>query len=301
MQRKSGPLELTILRCSIMTLVLIVSFFTQSGNAHLYPGPISSSLGEAGIVNVDAVEGPFYNPAIMPQLKREFQTALLFGQGSTTETRDDRYWGVALTDCTKETFFPAAAAYVSSTTTFNGADPAEEKYFTLGSGMFVWKRISLGITLNRRETHLQLTEKLVQNNFSLGALWAVNGDLAVGAVAQNLANPGGEIPDYLQLATKAGFGFYYIYLQQFHFRGDLTQELRNNPSHQMTMSFGIDSRFTEYFAARLGYLRDNFRDRSILTAGFGFLGPRLSVSYGYQVENQRGSGSRHVIDLELPF
>ncbi len=284
-----------------MTLVLIVSFFTQRVNAHLYPGPISSSLGEAGVANIDPVEGPFFNPAILPQLKKEFQSGFVFGQGSTIETRDDRYWGVMLSDCSKGNYFPASASYVSSRTTFGNFDPADEKYFTLGGGGFVWRQVSLGLSLNRRETQFPTTEKLVQNNFTLGILYPFSANFALGAAAQNLANPDGVIPSYLELPAKIGLGIYYVYLQKFHIRADVTQAVRRNPHNQLAYGIGIDSRFAEFFAARLGYLLDNLTDRHVLTAGIGFVGPRLSLSYGYQVENQNGSGSRHVVDLQLPF
>jgi hypothetical protein len=284
-----------------MTKVLIVSFFTQRVNAHLYPGPISSALGESSIVNIDPVEGPLYNPAILPHLKREFQSGVVFGQGSTIELRDDRYWGVVLSDCSKDTYFPASAGYVASRTTFGNQDAADEKYFTLGGGNFVWKQLSLGISLNRRESQFPTTEKLVQNNFTVGAIWPLGPTLAVGAIAQNLANPGGEIPAYLELPARVGVGGYYIYKNRFHTRLDVSQKTRNNPHNHLTYSVGIDSQFQQFLAARLGYLLDPQAERHVLTAGFGFMGPRLSLSYGYQVENQNGSGSRHVIDLQMPF
>lgn len=288
-------------RCFFMTLVLIVSFFTQRGNAHLYPGPISSALGEAGIVNVDAVEGPFYNPAILPHLKKEFQTGFVFGQGSTIETRDDRYWGVVLSDSSKETYFPASAAYVAGTTTFGTSPAADEKYFTLVGGNFIWRQVSLGVSFNRRESQIPLAEKFVQNNFTVGMVWPFSTTFAIGGIAQNLAHPGGEVPSYLQLPSKAGIGLYYLYLEKFHMRADVTQELRDNPKNQIALGVGIDSHFANFIAARLGYHWDNLRDKRMLTAGVGFLGPRLSLSYGYQVENQQGSGSRHVVSIEMPF
>ena len=124
---------------------------------------------------------------------------------------------------------------------------------------------------------------------------------ALGAVAQNLANPDGAIPSYLELPAKLGLGLYYVYLQKFHLRADITQAVRRNSHKQVAYSIGIDSRFMEFLAFRMGYHLDNLTDRHVLTAGIGFLGPRLSLSYGYQVENQNGSGSRHVLDVQMPF
>ena len=284
-----------------MTLVLIVSFFTQPVVAQLYPGPISSALGEAGIASLDIIEGPFQNPAILPHLKNEFHWGFVNGQGSVTDKRDDRYWGIQLVDCSNGQYFPAAASYVSNQNTFGTNAAASEKHFVIAGGKIIYKHLAFGLAFNRRETEITGFEKMIQNDFMTGLLYTPKSDLALGFIFKNPVHADGVIPKYLQLAGLWGLGIYYIYAGSFHFRFDLTQELENNPDKKFSFAGGIESRMAEFVGVRVGYKKDELNQLNVFTAGLGFMGPKLSLSYGYQTETQKSASGRHTLDLRLPF
>ncbi len=287
-----------ILRSILMTMVYIVTFSPQFVEAQVLTGPISSALGGGGLANIDVLEGPLQNPAVLPHLPNDFHFGLVSGQGSVFANKNDNYWGVLLSDCTKGTYFPAAFAYFSNKNT-DGTTEYLEKYYSLAAASFVKKEFSVGVQVSRKEID-QTGISYQQNNLSIGSVFSPNTMLAIGVMAQNFLNPGGDTPPALSLDSTVGTGLYYVYAKNFHFRADVQQYLFENPENKKVLKIGNETHLS-YLAVRLGMQWDDYKQRTLITAGLGFLGPRLGFDYSYQHEIQRSGGVRHVIDLRMPF
>lgn len=282
-----------------MTFVpLILGIPIQSLHAQVNFAPISSSLGGAGIANLDQLEGSFLNPAVLPHFK-DFSIGGVFGQGSVVANQDDQVRGILAADCT--TLVPGSFAYIDAKRTGLLAAEVIQKYYSLSLASFVRNRVTLGLGLNREESQIVDGGKYVENNYTIGLLYSPASELAIGFVAKNLAKPSGKVPVALQLPASIGLGMFFIFAEKFHVRADLGQEIRNNPESKTFMSFGVETRPVDYIAIRWGFGWDNLRDRTLFTAGLGFVGPRLSAGYSFQNEIQEDGGPRHMFDIGLPF
>lgn len=277
---------------------LVIFVPLQWLHAQVNFAPISSSLGGAGIANLDQIEGSFLNPAVLPHF-REFKIGGIFGQGSVYANQDDQVKGILLADCT--TIIPGAFAYIDSNRTGLVSGEVHQKYYSLSLASFLVKGITFGVGLNRNESQLIEAAKFVENNFTLGILYSPISDFGLGLVLKNLANPSSEIPIELQLPETIGMGLFYLFSDKFHLRVDVGQEFRNNPEDKKFASFGVESRPLEYIAIRWGFGWDTLRERTLFTAGLGFVGPRLTMGYSFQNEIQLEGGPRHMFDIGLPF
>jgi len=268
--------------------------------AQLNIGTISSSLGGAGASSLDALESPLLNPATLPHFE-DFIWGFYYSQRMGAESSNERASSFIFSDSTSANYFPAAFAYVKEDITSLEGATITSKNYVVSFGGFVLPTLSLGMNLHRKNSLIDEATRFSQNNYGLGMLWAPTSSIGMSVVGHSLARPSSLVPDNLKLKSKVSLGGYFIYLDSFHFRADVDQTIVENPKNKKTFKLGVESRLWRFIALRWGFQWDKLIEKNMFTAGVGFNGPNLNVDYAFQNEIERGGGTRHLIDLRLPF
>jgi hypothetical protein len=93
----------------------------------------------------------------------------------------------------------------------------------------------------------------------------------------------------------------FVYEKTFRARLDLIRPDTNNSGRRTNVAAGIETFFAERLAFRTGCYWRETSDQTYISAGLGYLGPKLSIDYSFQQDVRNGYNYRHLIDLWLPL
>lgn len=267
--------------------------------AQVFQGPISSALGGSGRAGLDANEGAFLNPALIPLIENSEMTAY-FRDGSLDNGTHRNSYGVSLSE-TKDVLIPGALAYVKSRNTGLAPAPVDGDVWFGGVGYLFFSRLSAGVSLYRVSQKEIGQARSEQWNFSLGGLFLITPSLGVAYVFENPLQPSKAILPSLRLKTQQSVGVFYRSPFLARLRMDLIRQEQFNDDKQINVAVGVETELNPYLISRIGGRWDEIDNRRFITAGIGLNAARLKVDYSFEKNVKRASGAVHSVDLRVSF
>lgn len=250
-----------------------------------FDGPVSAALGNSGRAAVIPGEMTL-NPA---------STAFVQGYHATISYRDYAFdptgkeinLRASMIDSHPENLFPAA---------FTFAKNNDDQDFHIGIAKSLLPTLSLGLELERYISDPSVGPKNIENDFSLGLLWAVTPNWGVALVTENLIRTDiAELDQAISIATS------YNYVNVLRLQLDLTYPTQNNDDDDTILMTGIESHFIPNFPVRLGYRQNNLTNTTFWTAGTGWVGPKIAIDYAFEKDVKSNKEQAHSVDLRIYF
>jgi hypothetical protein len=271
--------------------------------AQFHTGPIAAGAGGAGRAAVDPSEASFLNPASLSFIKNYNLAAGYQASDHPLAGHRAEFSGM-ISDATENGMVPGSLAYSHRYTEPPlAASPYTEEDVAVAISRVVMPHIALGLGAHRQLYMPSVGSTSAQNNATLGALWAPSSVVGVAAVAYDIlpVDPDPGMPDGSKQKPTYAVGLFAQPLPFLRLRADVvrpTEGLRNGRTNAM---LGLESQFHPEFLFRLGAEWLETEDQTVLTAGLGWHGPRLSLEYAFQKDVRVDGGFRHLIDLWLPL
>ncbi|WP_413585727.1 hypothetical protein [Bdellovibrio sp. HCB274] len=265
-----------------LSVFLLLYVSSIQAVAQVYNSSVSVASGGTGRAAVEPGDASFLNPATMAHLGGRF----FFASFAQDE------FAAFLSDNTKESTIPAAAAYVQRTSKIETLGELKEHDIAITMAEFFLDKWSVGLTGHYLEQSLPLAS-FTSFNADLGLLYTPVDHIGLALVGYNLFGPDSNTPDEIRKKTKAGAGFNYLYKSAARFRVDADSE--------GYMGLGLETFLNRFIVFRFGF-SDSFKDSlPRASVGAGFSGPRFRLNYAYYGNTQNSSDYRHSIDLIIPF
>ncbi len=284
----------------IFISLIIVTQYSPFTYAQYLSGPVSQSLGGAGLAANDEAEQLLLNPAVLVH-SHGAAVGYYYSDGYKGKNEHDSFYGATATDNTEDVFISGGVAAFKRRRTFDNFSTLDEIDGQISFAKSLFRQISLGATIEYLQQDAVGGEKYTQVDATLGLLWNPLPVFAVGFVARNLAPTDTDIPEPIRQRDELGVGIHYIALDFFRFRLDIIRPMQLNPEKDYIFKGGIESLVDAYLAIRIGVQNDGISDRHIYSAGFGFVGPRLKIDYSYVKNAEYSGGAMHSVDFRLPF
>lgn len=285
----------------MLILVLALELMASVASAQYFTGPIASALGGAGRAAVDPSESSFLNPASLVHLGRYFGSVNYF-RGDDPRDGSAEQFGVILADGGPDKIAPGALSYLRRNLRSTVGEKVLEEDIRLSLGGFIVESLSFGVA-GRYLIHNRVGgPDYYQTNGDVGLLYVPIPNLGFGLVAYDILFPSQEkVPTDVRLAPSVAFGVHYLFDDFFRVRLDIARPEKLNSQHRNNVMTGIETFFSERWAYRLGAHWQETEDKTFLTTGFGFKGPRLSFDYAFAVDTRVAHATRHMFDLWMPF
>lgn len=264
-----------------LTVLLFAYLNVNNALAQVYTSSVSAATGGTGRAAIEPGDTLLLNPATLPHLKGRF----LFGSFAKDEL------AVSLSDNTEESTLPAGVSFVQKKSDISMGE-LKQQDLALSLAEFVVNKLSVGLTGHYLQQKV-LAASYTQTNADLGFMFTPNSNVGLGLVVYNVLGEKTDVPKELREKTSVAAGFNYIYHDTIRFRVDATSK--------SVFATGLETYLNKFFITRLGYSNDTENERQLLTAGFGFNGPRFQINYAYQANTQKSGDYRHSVDLIIPF
>lgn len=262
--------------------VFFFSYLIVNGaSAQVYNSSTSVAAGGTGRATVEAGDVSFLNPGTMVHLQ---------GRHLFSSFAEDQF-AVTLSDNTKDSAMPAALGFVQKKSQV-AAGKLEESDLMLTLAEFATDKVAMGVTGHYREQKLP-EASYRQSNMDIGFIYTPRSHIGLALVGYNLLGEDQDSPEELRRKTSVAAGFNYIMKRTVSFRLDATSESE--------LMAGVETFVNKFLRTRLGYHNDTDDSRELITAGFGFNGPRFALNYAYEGNPQESGDYRHSVDLGIPF
>ncbi len=266
-----------------MITVFFAILISLSANA--YEGPVSSAMGGSGRSSIIPGETTL-NPAAIAHIRGYHVTASY--QDYTFEpTGKAAILRASFVDSNEDNMVPAAFTYGKN---------AEDQEFHLGVSKFIFRSLALGIEIERYISDPKVGYRHIENDISIGALYAITTDWGVGLVGRNLLRTNLAALDQ-SVAIASSYAFGKIARVQF----DYLLPMQNNDQKKSIIMMGVESHFVHEFPLRTGFRRDNLRNTTFWTAGAGWVGPKIALNYGFEKNVNSSREAGHSIDVRVYF
>ncbi|MDG0815056.1 PorV/PorQ family protein [Bdellovibrio svalbardensis] len=269
---------LSLLKLPVLFLVYLS---VNTASAQVYKSSASTATGGTGRAAIEPGDVLLLNPATLPHLKGRF----LVGSFA----KDDLV--ASLSDNTEESALPAGFSFVQkkSDTSF-GELKQQDLAVTLAE--FIVNKWSVGLTIHYLEQKIP-NASYTQTNADLGFMYTPKANIGLGLVVYNAFGEKDTVPKEFREKTSVVGGVNYIYRDSMRFRFDASSE--------SFFGVGLETYLNKFLITRFGYSDDTDDKRQLLSAGFGFNGPRFQINYAYQGNTQKSGDYRHSVDLVIPF
>ncbi len=285
----------------IKLLVCFLGFSSLLAHAQYFTGPISSALGGTGRAATEAEEGQFLNPAILPHA-REFSSAVFYADGEMGKDLGETVMGVGFVDNTEGVLIPGGLTYLKTRRTFPDKSPVNEQYGLVAIGGFLSRHFTGGLSIHYRDIVEEGGLDASVWNSTLGLLFAPQPDWGIGLTWDHfLTRDSDKLPRHLRDMPELGLGAVYLYNEIFRFRLDVAKALEKEVQGKYRFGFGIETFTSSFLAVRVGAERDEIADKTFVSAGWAFAGPRLKLDYSFKNDVRNGNGAMHSVDFRVPF
>ncbi|MBK9040768.1 MAG: hypothetical protein IPL83_16720 [Bdellovibrionales bacterium] len=285
----------------ITLLVCFLGFCNPLARAQYFTGPISSALGGTGRAATEAEEGQFLNPAILPHA-REFSSAIFYADGELGKGFGETVMGIGFIDNTEGVIVPGGFSYLKKRRTFPDKLPVDEQYGLVAIGGFLARHFTGGLSVHYRDIVEEGGLDASVWNSTLGLLFAPRPDWGIGLTWDHfLTRESDKLPTHLRDIPELGLGAVYFYNEIFRFRFDVAKALEKHIQKKYRFGFGIETFTSSFLAVRVGAERDEIADKTFVSAGWAFAGPRLKLDYSFKNDVRNGNGAMHSVDFRVPF
>lgn len=281
------------------SLLVLFLFHSLAANAELYRGPLSAAMGGTGIAAMDATEGSFLNPALVPLLKG-YEFDPYYRDGALDQGHHQTSYGLGAGDNSEGVMFPGTLHYMRLRDTGVAKGPASSELWHAAIGKS-YKNFSAGVSVYRLDSKVERDQEYIQWNYSLGLLALITNDMGVGYVLKNIAKPGSDVPKGLRQDLEQGVGLFASLGTLARVRLDVTRNEVDNIDKKLVYMIGFENLASQYGVFRIGYRKDAQMDQNYLTLGAALEGPRLKIDYAFEKNLKGTSEALHSVDLRLPF
>lgn len=283
-------------------LVCFLGFSSLISHAQYFRGPISSALGGTGRAATEAEEGQFLNPAILPHA-RDFSSAVFYADGEKGKGFGETMVGIGFVDNTEGVLIPGGLTYLKTRRTIKDKPPVNEQYGLVAIGGFLARHFTGGLSIHYRDIVEEGGGLDVSVwNGTLGLLFAPQPDWGIGLAWDHfLTEDSDKLPQHLRDISELGLGAVYLYNEIFRFRFDLARAFGKDVQGKQRFGFGIETFVSNFLAVRVGAERDEMADKTFVSAGWAFAGPRLKLDYSFRNDVRNGNGAMHSVDFRVPF
>lgn len=275
----------------VLATCLLSTHVTQAQTA--YTGIDSIALGGTGRAAVRQEEVGFLNPAALVHT-RGF--AITGGYRKMDIPGDGKIENMALhlSESGTNSLFPLGVTYLK-TRNFYLPFVNYEENLHLSTAAMVLPNFSIGLDVSRNQLE---TDNMGYEdwNASLGLLYVINGNIGLGFVYYNVLDS-----DIYYLARRMALGTSYLFQGFLKAFLDVEYQVDNNIDNDLIYMIGLEHSLHKMFDIRFGTKFDDFNNRNYWTAGFGFKGPRLGLSYAFEKNFAVSTELAHSFDLKLLF
>jgi hypothetical protein len=261
--------------------LIFISAASVSVRAQVTHSAVSSAAGGTGRGSVEPGDAIYLNPATLVHLRGRYLYSS-YTEGS---------FAASISDNTQESSFPSGLSYIK-TYVPDSTLLTEQNIFSLSLAEFAYKKWAMGITGSFFQHKLgdMISQ---QTNADIGFIYTPTENMGLGLVIYDVFGEHSDIPEVFKRKTKVAAGFNYIYQNVVRMRVDITSKTE--------AMAGIETYINSFIITRLGYYSDQDDDRSFVTAGAGFRGPKFHINYAYEGNPQNSGDYRHSVDLAIPF
>ncbi|PWU13647.1 MAG: hypothetical protein C5B49_14285 [Bdellovibrio sp.] len=283
-----------------MTIFLLFfGLMVPGAQAQVHVSSISAASAGTGRAAVEPLDTPFLNPAALP-----YSPGYYFGMGysvlRSSNPQGSDVLALALTDNLPETVIPTTLAFVQEKHEENGT-AGVRKDLRLGVGNFIVGRNALGLGLAYRMAQSEFTSTTQQLNMFAGTMVAINKELSVALVLENILPPSNATPEPDRLSPSTSLGLSYNFRTVMRAKLDVISE-GNNSFGRPTVAFGLENYWNRWLIFRVGVSHNSELAQNIASAGAGFGGPRFGIHYAFQnIQGPDGTDPRHSVDLSVPI
>lgn len=279
------------------SILLLIS--NSSFARGFYSGAQSLSFADSGRAGLESAEAALINPSLLGLNQSE--AFLTYADGAPSDASHTTNFGVTLVDAGAQNISPGALSYRKLRRVGEGlASPADGELWHGALGKLVSPRWSLGFSVYRLSYEVSGVEVPDQWNGSIGVTYLVSSNLGVAYVLDSPFEVSEDVPVPLREETAHSVGLFYKPVENSRFRVDLSKKEEQNPSDNLDLSTSFEMKTSEFFVMRFGHKWEGSTSQNRVGAGFGFIGPRLKVDYGFQ-QNLKDSTSMHGVDLRIGF
>lgn len=275
-------------------VALTINFLSFNSFAQTqFTGITSLGLGGTGRAAVRAEEVGFLNPASLMHVRGymvggSYRDMNVRNEGSVENVM------AYLSESGTKSMFPLNITYLK-TRNYHLPFVDKNEEFIFSTATRILNNLSLGLNVSRSE-HETSINKEADWNTSIGLMYVLNPDFAIGLVYYNLLDS-----DTYYLARRIGFGSSYLFKGFLRFFMDLEYMVDHNPDNELQYMLGLEHILTDMLAYRMGLRFDDMRNSNYWTLGIGFNGPRLALGYAFEKNFSYASEYSHSVDLKLTF
>lgn len=259
-------------------------------------GAVSAGMGGTGRAAIQSNESLYLNPASIALLNRFFAGAS-YQSGFTNRDTTRHTYSLVMTDATEGLMFPGSLGYRRHQISSLGSRYIEND-FKVGLSRRLHSRLSMGVGFNHLIAENELSgSQTTQNNGDIGLLIGLDPNWGLGVTGENIIKPSEGVPDPLRRSSQIAIGTQAIFDHYLTVRYELLMPLYTESNSYLGHRAGLNVDLQSYFNFSMGYSVDDYRGQNWVSAGFGWMGPRLKLAYSYQNEQRQKLGDRHLVDL----
>lgn len=258
-----------------------------------YIGAVTTGTAGAGRAAVEATEAPTLNPATISFMRGYFFAS------TYASFQDAQQASVSFVDNLPDTVMPAALSYSQINSNVVVGQDLITQDLRLAVGNFMSEATSVGVGFHQKVDSLFAT-KYTQLNMQIGTLWTINPELGLAMVFDNIINQDTKVPNEYRLNPATSIGINYNYRKFMRIKLDI-ETAKNNSLDLPSVSTGIETYWNRWFIVRMGAHKDMESNVDQFGFGFGFVGPKFALHYGYLSSPQQEKLTRHAVDLAIPI
>lgn len=294
--------ELKINGSSWVAVIFLLSLFhhtLEASQTQIFSGPVSMSMGGGGRAGAEATEKIFLNPASVV-LGDGLEMGMSYRDGYWAKGEHETGFNLVLIENDADNFAKGGIAYARRGRTARGAKWTEQ--YVMGAlGQTLSPHLSVGASVYHLMQDVKGGPNHTHWNGSLGLLFTITPNLGIAYVFDNPIAADKDVPDVMKPIPQQSVGLNVQFEKVARLTLDLTRFEKQNPDKKGIIQVGNEVRMSEFGVVRVGVEIDDIRKRNSLTAGFGFLGPRLRANYAFVKPFRETDGAMHSVDLRLPF
>lgn len=294
-------------RCRFIAVLIILLHICVSSKAQSTGtafgssvGAVSGATGGAGVAASDIGEQVLLNPAAIVH-GGSFAMGYFYRGGSLGPSERNQNITVTIMDNSPDIMFSGGFLYSQETLSYLSTPDAKAKRLQVSMASFIFKQFSYGASAYHYEVDADGLGNFSTVKFNFGLMWNPSPIFAMGFHAENMGGKQGGLFQFYSPKDRVTLGMNYLFMPQFRFRADVSQQTEFNPDGKFDLRGGFESFIDAFLVLRVGYENAALLDRNFLTAGFGFTGPRVQIDYAYRADTGHSDGALHSVDFRLPF
>lgn len=298
MRRRRRFNEPSLIGFAIVSLLLF-HHTLDAAQTQIFSGPVSMAMGGGGRAGNEATEMIFLNPASVA-MTQGFETGFSYRDGYWANGEHESSFHASMLENDDGNFAIGGLAFAQKRRTAPNIAWGE-RILMAALAKTISPNLSVGTSFYQMTQKTNVGKRYTQWNGSLGATFTLGPALGFSYVLANLANVDEKIPEVMKQIPQQTIAASVLFQQLLRLTVDITRLEKQNPDKKGIIQIGNEMRASEFGLFRIGFELDDIEKKNSLTAGVGFIGPRLRANYAIVKPLKETGGAMHSVDLRLPF